>query len=163
HADDLALLGQAGHGLFQKLLLLLAGIGGAVGQNADRPAESRQHLLGVSNREEIGCRRVLGFNVPNVQLPHEPGRRHPGVIPHRRLSGNPSRSRGPGSSSRKKSASWASDDRNPFGTILIGWWSEVGVAGVAEAAPDRPDATAVEGGTTAVAERKPLPRASGPD
>src|SRR3954452_19967815 len=38
----------------------------------------------------------------------------------RRLSGNPSRSRGPGSSSRKKSASWASKERRPFGTILTG-------------------------------------------
>ena len=32
---------------------------------------------------------------------------------------SPSRSRGPGSSSRKKSASWASNDRKPFGTILM--------------------------------------------
>ncbi len=40
------------------------------------------------------------------------------------LSGSPSRSRGPGSSSRKKSASCASKDRRPFGTILIGRWSE---------------------------------------
>ena len=40
------------------------------------------------------------------------------------LSGSPSRSRGPGSSSRKKSASCSSKDRSPFGTILIGRWSE---------------------------------------
>ena len=40
------------------------------------------------------------------------------------LSGSPSRSRGPGSSSRKKSASCSSKDRSPLGTILIGRWSE---------------------------------------
>src|SRR5271166_5322194 len=52
------------------------------------------------------------------------------VFQNRMLSGSPSRSRGPGSNSRKKSASWASKDRNPFGTILIGWWSETGVGPV---------------------------------
>ena len=46
------------------------------------------------------------------------------------LSGNPSRSRGPGSSSRKKSASCSSKDRSPFGTILIGRWSESDCADV---------------------------------
>ena len=40
------------------------------------------------------------------------------------LSGSPSRSRGPGSNSRKKSASCSSKDRSPLGTILIGRWSE---------------------------------------
>ena len=48
-----------------------------------------------------------------------------------------------GSSSRKKSASWASKDRKPFGTILMGGWSEVGVA--AEV-PDRLDRSGVDGG-----------------
>src|SRR5438445_125960 len=42
------------------------------------------------------------------------------VFQKRMLSGRPLRSRGPGSSSRKKSASWASKERNPFGTILTG-------------------------------------------
>src|SRR5712692_7599688 len=65
------------------------------------------------------------------------------VFQNRRLSGNPSRSRGPGNSSRKKSASWASNERKPFGTILMGWWSEVGVV---EEVPDRLDASAVDGG-----------------
>src|SRR4051794_5743739 len=47
------------------------------------------------------------------------------------LSGKPSRSLGPGNSSRKKSASPASNDRNPFGTILMKWLSVVGgVVGV---------------------------------
>ena len=41
------------------------------------------------------------------------------VFQKRMLSGRPSRSRGPGSSSKKKSASCASKDRNPLGTILI--------------------------------------------
>src|SRR5262245_50279848 len=60
------------------------------------------------------------------------------VFQKRILSGKPSRSRGPGSSSRKKSASWASNDRSPLGTILIGWMSEVGrLKGV----PEEPDAT----------------------
>src|SRR5271169_4442428 len=36
------------------------------------------------------------------------------------LSVSPSRSRGPGKSSRKKSASCSSKDRSPRGTILIG-------------------------------------------
>src|SRR5262249_61634500 len=40
------------------------------------------------------------------------------------LSGSPSRSRGPGSSSTKKSASCSSNDRSPLGTILIGCMSE---------------------------------------
>src|SRR5262245_54256036 len=57
------------------------------------------------------------------------------------LSGKPSRSRGPGNSSRKKSASWASNERKPFGTILTGWLSEVGVAGVVEGVPEEPAAT----------------------
>src|SRR5450432_926801 len=67
------------------------------------------------------------------------------VFQKRILSGSPSRSRGPGRSSRKKSASWASKERNPFGTILIGWWSEVGVVGPV---PDRLAAIDVDGGCT---------------
>src|SRR5208282_1520764 len=46
------------------------------------------------------------------------------VFQKRMLSGRPSRSRGPGSSSRKKSASWASKERRPLGTILMGLLSE---------------------------------------
>src|SRR4029453_7046580 len=74
------------------------------------------------------------------------------VFQNRRLSGSPSRSRGPGSSSRKKSASWASKERKPFGTILMGWWSEVGVVGEV---PDRLDAIAVDGSCVTAGE--PLP------
>src|SRR5271169_1681574 len=70
------------------------------------------------------------------------------VFQNRILSGSPSRSRGPGSNSKKKSASWASKDRKPFGTILISWWSEIGVVGVAEVAPERLDAIDVDGGPT---------------
>ena len=40
------------------------------------------------------------------------------VFQNRILSGKPSRSRAPGSSSWKKSASAASNERRPFGTIL---------------------------------------------
>src|SRR5271155_5299854 len=76
----------------------------------------------------------------------------------RMLSGNPSRSRGPGSSSRKKSASWASKERKPFGTIFKGWLSEVGVVAVAEVAPVRLDATDVGGGCKAgKTEGEPMP------
>src|SRR5215467_587372 len=71
------------------------------------------------------------------------------------LSGSPSRSRGPGNSSRKKSASRASKHRKPLGTILRGWLSEGGVAAV-EAVPDRLDGTAVEAGCkTGLAEGEP--------
>src|SRR5580700_8035575 len=65
------------------------------------------------------------------------------VFQNRRLSGKPSRSRGPGNSSRKKSASWASNERKPFGTIWIGRWSEVGVVA---GALDRLGAIEVDGG-----------------
>ena len=41
------------------------------------------------------------------------------VFQNRKLSGRPSRSRAPGKSSRKKSASCRSNDRSPLGTILI--------------------------------------------
>src|ERR1700730_7202126 len=71
---------------------------------------------------------------------------------NRMLSGSPSRSRGPGRSSRKKSASWASKDRNPFGTILIGLLSEVGVVGVTPV----PDPSNVDCGTTGVIEGEPM-------
>src|SRR5262249_35292315 len=47
-------------------------------------------------------------------------------------------SRGPGSSSRKKSASWASKERSPFGTILKGCASEYGVMAVVEEVTDGP-------------------------
>ena len=43
------------------------------------------------------------------------------VFQNRRLSGRPSRSRGPGKSSRKNSASCRSNDRSPLGTTLT--WS----------------------------------------
>src|ERR1700730_14132718 len=74
------------------------------------------------------------------------------VFQKRRLAGSPSRSRGPGSSSRKKSASWASKEPKPFGTILMGWWSQVGVVGEV---PDRLDAIAVDGSCVTAGE--PLP------
>src|SRR2546423_1498196 len=52
----------------------------------------------------------------NVSSPSAPSIR---VFQNRIAWGNPSRSRGPGSSSRKKLASWLSNDRSPLGTTLI--------------------------------------------
>src|SRR6266542_1997195 len=60
----------------------------------------------------------------------------------RMLSGSPSRSRGPGSRCRKKSASPASKERSPFGTILTGWPTEIGV--VVEEGLEESDALTVE-------------------
>src|ERR1700747_2700719 len=82
------------------------------------------------------------------------------VFQKRMLSGKPSRSRGPGSNSRKKSASCASKERSPLGTILMGGLSEVGVLAVVEGTPDGLDGTAVDEGCTAWAakgEPAPLP------
>ena len=42
------------------------------------------------------------------------------VFQNRSESGRPCRSRGPGNSSKKKSASCSSNEQSPFGTILIG-------------------------------------------
>ena len=53
------------------------------------------------------------------------------VFQKRMLSGSPSRSNGPGRSSRKKLASDASNDRSPLGTMRVG---PVGVASVTRAA-----------------------------
>src|SRR5712671_921568 len=80
------------------------------------------------------------------------------------VSGSPSRSRGPGSSSRKKSASWASKERNPFGTILSGWLSEVGVVVVLEGVPEEPDTTEEDGDcTTGLSKGEPSLLTSGAD
>src|ERR1700691_1387091 len=64
------------------------------------------------------------------------------VFQNRILSGSPSRSRGPGNSSRKKSASCASKERRPLGTILAGLLSTVDDLA---AVPDEPDAGIVGG------------------
>src|SRR5437763_1966231 len=63
---------------------------------------------------------------------------------NRIISGRPSRSRGPGNNSRKKSASWASKDRKPFGTIVMGRAPEVGVVTLVEDARERLDEIAVD-------------------
>src|ERR1019366_9397197 len=81
------------------------------------------------------------------------------VFQNQILSGSPSRFRGPGSNSRKKSASLASKDRNPFGTIFKGRLSEEGVMGgvatgkegVANASPRR---TKVSCAATSSGERR---------
>ena len=67
--DDLAFLGQAGHGLFKKLFLLLAQFRRVFRQFAEGPPKSRQHLLGVVGVEEIDRRRVLAFTRSNLQAP----------------------------------------------------------------------------------------------
>src|ERR1700740_250107 len=78
------------------------------------------------------------------------------VFQNRTLSGSPSRSRGPGSNSRKKSASCASKERSPLGTNLMGWLSEVGVVAVGAEVPDGLDVTAMdEGCTTGASEGEP--------
>src|SRR5260221_11966930 len=80
-----------------------------------------------------------------------------GVFQKRRLSGKPSRSRGPGNSSRKKSASWASNERRPFGTILIGGPLETEPREVAEllGGPDTLEMGVVAGGTGMVSPLRP--------
>ena len=81
-ADDLAFLGQTGHGLFQELLLVLARFAAVFGKFAERPPKRRQHFSGVVRVEEINGGGVLSFDEANFQLPHEAGRRHPEVVPH---------------------------------------------------------------------------------
>src|SRR5271167_13768 len=77
------------------------------------------------------------------------------VFQKRILSGSPSRSRGPGSSSRKKSASWASKDRNPFGTILTVWLLKAVVEDVPAQALGESDDTLAAGCTPDAAEVEP--------
>ena len=60
-------------GLFEKLLLLLAGIGGFVGQHAEGPAKCRQDFFGMANGEEVDGGGVLTFDESDFQLLHEAG------------------------------------------------------------------------------------------
>ena len=53
-----------------------------LGEPAECPTECRQHLSGVVKVEEINGCRVLPFDEADLQVPHEPGRRHPEIIPH---------------------------------------------------------------------------------
>ena len=53
-----------------------------LGKLAECPAECHQDLSGVVQVEEIDGRRVLPFEEADLQVPHEPGRRHPEIIPH---------------------------------------------------------------------------------
>src|SRR5262249_21557823 len=62
--------------------LFFGNIRGIVGEPAECPTECRQHLSGVIVVEEINCRRVLSFEEADLKFPHEPGRRHPEIIPH---------------------------------------------------------------------------------
>ena len=75
------------------------------------------------------------------------------VFQKRMLSGNPSRSRGPGKSSRKKSASWASKERSPLGTIRTGAPSE---SDVVPAVHELPALTGVVGVVVGAAEQNEI-------
>ena len=79
--DDLAFLGQAGHGLFRNSFCSLLCFAGVLWQFAEGTPKGRQHLPGVIHVEEIDRRRVLAFKKSNLQLPHEaaspPSRNHP--------------------------------------------------------------------------------------
>ena len=97
--------------------------------------------------DEKGNPRILNLSELTGRVEIEPGyhvelpdttlhHRGRGELPGSRnsRSGSPCRSRGPGSNSRKKSASWASKDRRPFGTILMGLLSDEEMGGVVEPA-----------------------------
>ena len=53
-----------------------------LGKPAEGPTECHQDLPGVVQVEEIDGGRVLAFEQADLQVPHEPGRRHPEIIPH---------------------------------------------------------------------------------
>ncbi len=79
-ADDLALLGQAGHGLFQKLFLLLAQF--AFRKNTESSAKGCQHLFSVTKRNQVHQRTVLPFDQSDFQIPQKPADSKPEVVPH---------------------------------------------------------------------------------
>ena len=82
HRDDFAFLRQPGHGSFQKVLLMHAGFAGILRQDTKSPTKRRQHLLCMTDGEEIDRRGVLAFNEANLQLPHEAGCCHPEIVSH---------------------------------------------------------------------------------
>ena len=49
---------------------------------AECPTKCHQDLSGVVQVEEINGCRVLPFQEADLQIPHEPSRRHPEIIPH---------------------------------------------------------------------------------
>src|SRR5271157_6372024 len=53
-----------------------------IGELAECPTKCDQDLSGVVKVEEINGCRVLPFDKADLQNPHEPGRRHPEIIPH---------------------------------------------------------------------------------
>src|SRR5690348_3487605 len=76
------------------------------------------------------------------------------VFQKRMLSGNPPLPRGPGRSSRKKSASCASNDLSPFGTILMRLMSEDWTSAVVAEVAEEPERVA--DGTCDVSGREAL-------
>src|SRR5271157_4423450 len=59
-----------------------------IGELAECPTKCDQDLTGVVKVEEINGCRALPFDKADLQIPHEPGRRHPEIIPyqHNRLN-----------------------------------------------------------------------------
>ena len=53
----------------------------AVGQGAEGPPEGGEHLLGVAHREQVDGRGVAPLDQRDLELAHEPGRRHPEIVP----------------------------------------------------------------------------------
>jgi hypothetical protein len=60
-ADDFAFLGQAGHGLIQEFLLVLALAAEVLGEFAEGPPKCRQHFSGVVCVEQIDSGGIVGF------------------------------------------------------------------------------------------------------
>ena len=53
-----------------------------LGQRPVSPPECRQHLPGMAGIEEIDEGDVLPFDQSDLQVPHEPARGQPEIIPH---------------------------------------------------------------------------------
>ena len=72
------------------------------------------------------------------------------------LSGSPSAWRGPGRSSRKKSASCSSKDRRPLGTTLISWGGFVPVVADDQRPPEFLAAFGCDVGAVSALPERPL-------
>src|SRR5205807_785858 len=76
-ADNLPFLSQAGDGLFQELLLILAHVVASFGELSECPPECRQDFPCVVRVEKIDGGEVLAFYLPNIPFPHESNCCHP--------------------------------------------------------------------------------------
>ncbi len=79
--DHLALVRQPRDRLLQERLLVGRELGRLLGQDAVGPAERREDPRRVQQVEEVDGGGVLALDDPDLQVPHEPGRRHPEVVP----------------------------------------------------------------------------------